>query len=217
MAGRDDAKRLVAEGYDQIAGRYDEWKKETSGSPRMRYLDELLKLLPQRPTILELGSGAGVETTRVLASRGRLTGVDISRAQIELAKQRVPDTTFVQGDMTEIAFGPESFDAVVSFYALTHVPRVDLPGLVERIFSWLRADGLFLATFGAGESAEGVDSDWLGVPMFFSGLTPEENRQLVRRAGFRIIRDEVVTQDEGAEGPASFLWILARKPRLEGS
>src|SRR5262245_34972256 len=86
----DDPRQLVAAGYDAMASRFDEWQKQIVGSPRMRYLDKLLPLLPPHPDLLELGCGAGVESTRVLAQRGRLTGVDISEAQLTLARQRVP-------------------------------------------------------------------------------------------------------------------------------
>jgi cyclopropane fatty-acyl-phospholipid synthase-like methyltransferase len=81
------------------APRFDEWQKEVVGSPRMRYLDKLLALLPPRPDVLELGCGAGVESTRVLAERGRSTGVDISEAQLELARERVPPARFICADL----------------------------------------------------------------------------------------------------------------------
>ena len=47
--------------------------------------------------------------------------------------------------------------------------------------------------------------------MFFSSYDAEENRQLLRAAGFELQVDDVqVTRDP--DGDVSFLWVLARKP-----
>jgi SAM-dependent methyltransferase len=209
----EDPKQIVEAGYDAMADRFGQWQNTITGSPRMRYLGELLRRLPIRPDVLELGSGAAVESTRILAARGRMTGVDISAEQVRRARERLPEATFVHGDMTEVEFPAESFDAVVAFYVFNHVPRVDLPPLIQRIAGWLRPGGHLLGTFGASESAEGVQIDWCGVPMFFSSFSAEENRRFVREAGLELVLDEVVPQDEGEEGRAEFLWVLARKPR----
>lgn len=178
----------------------------------MRYLDELLALLPASPEVLELGSGAGVDSTRILAERARLTGVDISEAQVALARERVPEATFVCADMTELEFEPESFDAVVAFYALLHVPRAALRPLLDRVATWLRPGGVLLANTLVRSEGEGVQDDWLGVQMFFSGSDPDADRQLARDAGLTLLRDEIVSQHE-PEGELSFLRLLAQKPK----
>jgi SAM-dependent methyltransferase len=194
-----------------MATRFDEWQEQVSGSPRMRYLDELLALVGPRPDLLELGCGAGVESTRVLAERGRLTGVDISEAQLELARERVPSATFIRADLTELQFAAESFDGVVALYVLFHLPRAELGPLMARIVDWLRPGGVFLATMLARGDGEGVE-DWLGVPMFFSSSGPDADRALFRDAGLAILLDETVVQTE-PEGELPFHWMLARKPR----
>ena len=76
--------------------------------------------------MLDLGCGAGVPVTRWLADRGfAVTGVDVSAKQLELARTYVPEGTFIKADMTEVVFGPESFDAVVAFHSIIHVPRTE--------------------------------------------------------------------------------------------
>ena len=207
----EDPKHVVAAGYDAMAPRFDEWQKEVIGSPRMRYLDKLLALLPPRPDVLELGCGAGVESTRILAERGRLTGVDISEAQLELARERVPSATFICADLTKLEFAAESFDGVIALYVLFHLPRAELGPLLGRITGWVRPGGLFLATMLARGDGEGVQ-DWLGVPMFFSTSDPDANRELFRDAGLAILLDEIVVQNE-PEGDLPFHWMLAQKSK----
>ncbi|XXX79003.1 class I SAM-dependent methyltransferase [Sorangium sp. So ce134] len=207
----DDPKRIVADGYDAIAPRYLDWSGSHPSPERMRYLDRLLDLVPPGASVLELGCGAGVPVSRALAARCRLTGVDISAAQIALARQHVPEATFLQADMTALELAPATFDAVTAFYAITHVPRDQHEGLLARIAAWLRPGGLLLATMGASDSPDTVEADWLGAPMFFSHFDAETNRALVRQAGFDLLDAEVVHEDEdGISVP--FLWVVARKP-----
>jgi ubiquinone/menaquinone biosynthesis C-methylase UbiE len=208
-----DPKQIVADGYDAIADRFAAWQQTIRGDARMRYLDELLRRLPTRPEILELGCGAGGDSTKILASRGRLVGVDISEEQVERAWKRVPEATFIKADVTSLDLPSGSFDAVVAFFVLAHIPLADLPGLLTRIANWLRPEGWFLATMGSRGRGESVEPSWLGVPMFFSSVTRDESQRLVRDAGLEIVADEVVVQHEPGHGDVEFLWVLARKER----
>src|SRR5262249_49329853 len=121
---------------------------------------------------------------------------------------------FICADVNELEFEPESFDAVVAFYVLLHLPRADLRPLLDRLAAWLRPGGIFLANtlVARDDEGEGVEDDWLGAPMFFSGSDPDADRQLVRDAGLALLHDEIVSQYE-PEGEIAFLWLLAEKPK----
>jgi SAM-dependent methyltransferase len=208
---------LVGAGYDAMAARYAEWAAQVVGDPRERYVGELLARLPGRPDILELGCGAGVEPTPTFAARGRLVGIDISGAQIGRARAAVPEAELVHGDVTTASFDPESFDAVVALYVLTHIPSAELPRLLRRVAAWLRDGGILLATFGSSGPHDSFVDDFLGVPMFFSGFDAETNELLVRAAGLSILESSLEAieepESEPGRGPetASFHWLLARK------
>ena len=49
----------------------------------------------------------------------------ISAVQLARARHLVPGARMVQADMTALHLQPASLDAVVSFYALIHVPLAD--------------------------------------------------------------------------------------------
>ncbi len=203
-----DASRAVAEGYDAITAQYLAW---SSHAPvRLRYLDLLLELLPESADVLELGCGAGEPVTRRLAERHRVMAVDVSAAQLELAAQNAPGAQLILADMADASFAPGSFDAVASFYALTHVPRERHADLIARIVSWLRPRGLVVLTMGSSDNPGAIDPDWLGTPMYFSHFDAPTNRALVQRSGVRLISAEVV--DEGERDPgARFLWVVGRR------
>ena len=212
MAGRAVArepKEIVARGYDAIALRYAEWAGRIE-SRTMEWVRDLDARLADGSDVLELGCGRGVPATRELARRHRVTGVDISAVQIELARHHVPEASFVRADATELEIAPASFDAVAALYLFGHVPAAEQPDLIARIGSWLRPGGLFLSTFGAGDPGEEVDEDWLGAPMFFASLGGDAYSSLLRESGLDPIRDEVDVQIEPGHGEVAFRWILAQ-------
>src|SRR5262245_18782527 len=147
-----DPKQIVAEGYDRVAESYAAFVNRSRHDSRDHYTTFLLDRLPAGAAVLELGCGGGLPTTELLASRFVVTGVDLSRRQIELARQQVPKATFIQADMTSLDLPLEHFEAVVAFYSIIHVPRNEHRGLLYAIARWLRPGGLLVATMGAGAS-----------------------------------------------------------------
>jgi SAM-dependent methyltransferase len=205
-----DPKEIVERGYDSMAERYSSWREEIEGSPAEAWLRDLLPLLRDGSSVLDLGCGNGEPAGRLLAPLHRYLGVDIAREQLARAEASTSDGEFIHADFTKVEFEPESFQAVLSVYAFNHVPRSELPRLLRHISTWLEPGGYLLASFGCS-GAEGVQDDWLGVPMFFASYTEADTIELVRGVGFSIERDEAVPIVE-PEGEARFLWILARKP-----
>jgi SAM-dependent methyltransferase len=207
-----DPRRIVAEGYDRIAERYAAWiANDLVDEVRPRYTAVLLEGLPPGAAVLDLGCGSGVPTTRQLAERFAVTGVDISARQVALARENVPRAQFLQADMTRLSFPPNSFDGVAAFYAFTHLPHGELPGLVVRITSWLRPGGLLVASMGASADLGSVEPDWLGAPMYFSGYSVEEGQHFIEMAGLAVVRLQVETILED-QRPVAFTWVVAQKP-----
>ncbi len=206
---RDDPKLIVERGYDAIADRFAEWQTQISDETRLRFLADLLELLPERPDVLELGVGAGVESSRILAARGRLTGVDLSHEQLRRARARLPGATLIQGDFSAVELPPEGFDAVVSFYVLNNLPQEELGPLLRRVAGWLRPGGWFLASFPSSDNP-GWRGEWLGTEMYFAGCDPETNRRLAEEAGLEVVRDERETMIE-PEGEVRWQWLLTRR------
>jgi len=123
----------------------------------------------------------------------------------------------VQGNAARLPFADRSFDAAIALYALIHIPRAlhaDALGELARV---LRPDAPVVLTMSAAdEPFEGVEDDWLGVPMYWSGFDAVTNRRLVASSGFDIEADEIATEIEDDE-EVRFLWIVARRSSVQGS
>jgi SAM-dependent methyltransferase len=209
-----ERKRIVEQGYDRIAERYAKWAAHVWSDERARYTDLIVISLPEGADVLELGCAGGGPTTQALAARFKLIGVDLSARNIELARQNVPNAMLLHADMTELEIEPASFDAVVAFFSIIHVPREEQPGLLAQIARWLRPGGLFVATMGARATEDGYEEDWLGAPMYWSHFDAETNLGLVEEAGLTIASSTLETADEDG-APVTFLWVVARKPNVQ--
>lgn len=206
----DDLTAMVSRGYDSIGAAYHDWSH--ASQVRLRFVDEVLDRLPAGSRIVDLGCGPGDPAARLLSARHRVLGVDLSRVQLELARRTAPSATLVQADMTRFALRPGSVDAVVSYYALGHLPADRHRPLLTAAAGWLRAGGLLLtsAPLGAGDE---VKESWLGVPMFFGGIGEEATLATLRAAGMRVESAERVPEDEGGGRTVEFLWVTATKLR----
>lgn len=202
-----DPKDLVRRGYDAVSLRYDQaYGAETKYAA---LLDDLRRRIPAGGTVLDLGCGSGVPVARTLAAAGfRVTGVDISEVQIRRARERVPRAEFLHADITAVSFPAASCEAVVSFFALIHVPLAEQPPLLRKIAGWLRPGGCFVATMGHHEWT-GTEENWLGggAPMWWSHADAATNRAWIEQAGLLVEREELVPEGDG--GHALF-W--ARRP-----
>jgi ubiquinone/menaquinone biosynthesis C-methylase UbiE len=202
-----DPKRVVEEGYDRVAHEYP--RLEETEWPRMRWLKKLLNQLEPNSSVLDLGCGSGDPADVEISKAHQITGVDISQVQINLARQNVPTGHFLHGDAGSVEFAPASFDAVISFYTLEHLPREEHKIVLGRIYQWLRPGGFLLLSMEAGEYDDVTDK-WLGVPMFISCFDPETMKRLVYQASFEILETAIEVQVE-QNHDVPYLWVLARK------
>jgi SAM-dependent methyltransferase len=205
----DERRALVRHGYDEVAVDY--LADRTMDGGDIRALDDLVRRLTPGARVLDAGCGAGLPVTRRLVDAGLATvGLDFSIEQLRLARELVPETGLVQGDLAHLPFPTASFDAVVSFYAVIHVPRSEHASVFVDVRRVLRPGGWALLCLGAGDLPEDHDPEsWLGAPMYWSHFDAATNLELLRDAGLEIVGDEIVPDPMGHRG---HLFALVRRP-----
>lgn len=185
----------VKAGYNLAAKNYsskfrDQFKNE-------KHLAKLVEVLKPNSHVLDLGCGAGKPIDSYLISKGmKVTGIDLSEAQIELARSYVPDASYEVRDMSELKGDEYQVDAVVSFYAIFHTPRENHADLLKKFRSFLYSGGYLLITMGATDW-EGKEDNFCGAEMYWSHFGADKNKELVKEAGFEILFSEI--DDAGGE------------------
>jgi ubiquinone/menaquinone biosynthesis C-methylase UbiE len=124
---------------------------------RARQIDVLLRLLrhaPRRPGhVLDLGTGDGILLTAVLEGFPQSTGValDFSPPMLEHARQRLhafgARAVVVEGDLGSPGWRQHlhgKFDAVISGFAIHHLPHERKRALYEEVYRLLPAGGMFI-------------------------------------------------------------------------
>ena len=219
-----DIKHLVQQSYNNIANTYATWTLSRP-STRIAYTDKLLSLLSDTPKaggakVLELGCGPGVPISQRLCQSDKVAsvlGVDISGSMIRLARERCGGNgkaEFIEADMTTLSFPSGTLDGVVAFFSLFHLPRVELPAMLQHVYTWLRPGGVLACNFATMESDTRHRWDYFQTEMFWSGVGVDGTLKMVKEAGLELLETEVLDGGGGVKGDADygvkFLWVLAR-------
>ncbi len=188
----ETAKRLVREGYNEVSHLY---RGDTlpEGGGYAEWVRDVTRGLNEGDPVLDLGCGNGIPVSQWLSSRFNVTGVDISDVQIERARALVPTATLHRADMTRIRFEPATFAAIVSLFALIHVPVAEQAGLIRRMATWLRPEvGSWRPSAtkpGPASSKTGMAARCIGVRLtlqhMLNGLTRRASQFSGRRSSPR--------------------------------
>ena len=207
---RVDYRKLVRDGYDRCAPVF----AAARAAEEQPGLELLLPRLAPGSRVLDLGCGPGVPVAARLAREHAVTGVDFSSAQLRLARANVPSARFVESDLMAVDFAPASFDAIVSFYAIFHLPREEHGELLRRIGRWLAPGGFLLATVTRFRE-RAYTQEFFGVEMYWSNWSRDDYERMAREAGLEVLDAGAIGHGygDGEEHPVeSHELLFARKP-----
>src|SRR5205807_304972 len=114
------------------------------------------------------------------------------RQQTMRAHTAVSAASIVTADMSAWPFRTEVFDAVVSFYAIFHVPRELQQRVFADIFGSLKPGGYLLASVGRTDAGSYTEPDFFGVEMYWSHYGVDAYRAMVTAAGFELLEERLL-------------------------
>jgi ubiquinone/menaquinone biosynthesis C-methylase UbiE len=109
---------------------------------------------------------------------------------INIARQKFPQLDFRQQDIRELDFPSNSFDGIIASCSLIHIPKNDVPALVEKFFQILNKNGSIYIALQGGKSEE----IFIDVPfkpdekLFLNIISFEEIKNLLVKNGFSIMK-----------------------------
>lgn len=141
-------KRTDAASYDSLAHEYDRF--EAMRAPLVARLFSIAQIRPGE-NVLDVGTGTGIVALEA-ARIGRVIGVDLSSGLLQHAHQKARSAgirlPLVRTDAERLPIADESFDVIVSLYALLHFPD-PLQALRETL-RCLRPGGRAVIAIGSG-------------------------------------------------------------------
>ncbi|PAQ07656.1 class I SAM-dependent methyltransferase [Mesorhizobium temperatum] len=135
----DRAEHESAAPYDVVARGYDSTRCADG-----RLVDSFLHHLRPAPQgrYVDVGCGTG-NYLAAFSKRGlRMTGFDLSRAMLEVARTKAPDADFVLGTAEAMPFEDEEFAGGISCLAVHHFR--DLDAAAKEMFRVLQPEGTFV-------------------------------------------------------------------------
>ncbi|MDF1499267.1 MAG: class I SAM-dependent methyltransferase [Anaerolineales bacterium] len=168
MKDKSEIKREVQEFYDQYGwkqigeGLYQNSRYEDLRPVSEEYVqrcrERVKRYLPERGRlILDGGSGPIQYGEYEEYSRGFAHRVclDISRLALMEARKRIGDHgLFVVGDLANLPFKPEAFDAAVSMHVIYHLPMEDQESAFREFFRVLSPGGEAVVIYSWGEHSK---------------------------------------------------------------
>lgn len=201
---RDQALEVVKSGYDQLAELYT---KERERFDNWQEVEAFSSKLPENAKVLDAGSGTGVPIARYLVQSGfEVVGIDLSGKMVSTARKNVLGANFRQMNMAAIKLPPESFDGLISCYAIIHTPKELHAAIFKSFHAILKPQGVMLVSVASWEWEE--FADYLGVEMFWSHYGPSQTESLITNAGF-----DIEFSRDIESGGEKHHWVLAHKRR----
>lgn len=205
------------QGYDSVAVEYArQFFDELEHKPLDRdLLQRMAREVGALGAICDMGCGPG-QVARYLKDRdAEVIGLDLSEGMLVEARRLNPDISFLAGNMLSLSVPDSSWVGIAAFYSIIHIPRPQLPDVIQEFFRVLRPGGMLMLAFHAGDETLHLDSWWeKPVSLDFNFLLPAEIRRQVEQSGFNI-EDVIIRAPYSSEHLSQRAYIIARKPTLE--
>lgn len=222
---------------DRIVTEFTRQAAAFNVAPVMRSaetLQALIDLAPAGGAWAEVACGPGLIARGLAAKVGRVIGVDLTQAMLDLGQQEaahagLTTVAFTRGDALRLPFADGALDGAVTRFSLHHIPA---PGRCVAELARVVRPGGWVLIGDHVTSADGAAAAWhqeierLRDPSHWASLTPAMLHAHCERAGLRPVAERVApfTLDyeewltRGSDGPTARAVIdglLAERP--EGS
>jgi ubiquinone/menaquinone biosynthesis C-methylase UbiE len=228
----DPAKIKAATTYNSAADHFDDaplafW--DVTG----RRTVERLKLKPGS-TVLDVGCGTGASAlpaAEAVGPGGKVTGVDLAeklleQARAKAAQRHLQNVTFLLGDMTNLGFPDNHFDAIISVFSIFFVS--DMEALIRELWRMVKPGGKLAITTWGPQIFEPVYTVWREAvrrerPDLYSAFnpwdritSPEQLRQVMQSGGVGNTEIVPTSGSQSLQSPEDW-WTIVLGSGLRGT
>ena len=179
--------RELGEKYDKIAKWWNDQHKDSSYG--IEQVKRAIRFAQASGKALDVGCGAGGRFIRLLErSNFKVTGVDVSKNMINLARENHPDHHFINEDIA-LWYSDQRFDFILAWDSIFHLPLSMQKPVLDKLCNMLADDGVLIYTFGNDEG-EHTDT-WKGDLFHYSSLGTNNNLELLIDHGLKVLHLEL--------------------------
>jgi arsenite methyltransferase len=177
----------------------------------------LLAQLHEGETVLDLGSGGGIDvllSARRVGPAGKAYGLDMTDEMLALANENkrkagVQNVEFLKGEIEEIPLPDDAVDVIISNCVINL--SVDKRRVLAEAFRVLKPGGRFAVSDVVKRATVDFDVElWAGC--IAGALHEDEYRRLLAEAGFESVEVEPTRIYEEHDGTLMSAFVRARKP-----
>ncbi len=161
---------LTIKTYDDSADQFDLHFSDYFGQgPRIADINKALELLnkDQAVRVVEIGCGTGRDAKEIVKLVDWYEGFDPSKGLLRVAKNKVPDASFVLSDALSYKY-PKDIDIIFAFASLLHIDKANLAKVFPKVLESLATGGiLYISLKESAEYKEALKTDKFGGRMFY--------------------------------------------------
>ena len=192
-----------------------DYAKSIQNLPSLERLRSFAKATGKGKQVLDVGCAAGRDS-KILSNLGlRVTGVDLSKSLLKIARENCPKITFVHANFLNLPFAKESFDGIWANASLLHLEEFSQVEQAIREFNRVLRKGGILHVFvkqQPGEEKTSVVSDHISHhERFFRWFKVDEVKNLLTGNDFSILHLCDNLPDPGGRVEVKWIYALAKK------
>lgn len=203
-----DFKQKTIATYDTIAQGYSVGHFDHFWIEEFEYYKRMIK----GRKVIDLGCGAGRDAAVFIQNGFDYTGIDASAGMLNVARERVPEGTFLQMDFGKTPFKEGEFDGFWAAASFLHVPKKEVAEVLQVAKRIIKNGGVgFISVKEKQEIDEGMieENRYGGISRYFSFYTTNEFKDLLVQNGFTLIK--MSTHPEGDERQTNWLCYFVQK------
>ena len=170
--------------------------------------DYFLSYLKPGALILDFGCGSGRDTKYFLEKGYSVEAIDGSEEMVKIAREYtgIEVKQMLFQDLNET----ERYDGIFACASILHVPSVELPDIMRRIYRALKQSGIAYISFKYGT----FEGEWNG--RYFTDLNEEKLQDLLKEVpGFTVESIRITGDARPGRSDEKWLNAILRKERYD--
>ncbi|MDR6462680.1 class I SAM-dependent methyltransferase [Chryseobacterium sediminis] len=183
-------KKITIQSYNQTATEY---RATITSFDILPELEMFTRLIFKNGRILDLGCGPGNHSKYFFDLGFDVTGIDLSKQMINIARKEFSKIDFQVMDIENLAFVDNSFDGIWASASLIHIEKRKFSKVLHKLQKLLKDTGVLYISLKLGVGEELIkDSRYFGVSKFYSYFQYEEIERFLNNCKFEIFDFHII-------------------------